>query len=153
MSTRWNRHTLTCNGYARSGKACQGCESGSADRAQRRLYALRVLSALLGQTPADVMTCPLTGRAFLTDSGEVDRIDASLGYVPGNVILTSREGNAARGKLQALGRDLGNVTGYAHAVRVASDSVSVPAITESRAWHTARSAETPESVLAGGMFA
>jgi len=50
--------------------------------------------------------CPYSGRVMSTRDGDedqatVDRIDASLGYVHGNVILCSRRLNAIKSNLTA----------------------------------------------------
>jgi hypothetical protein len=120
---RWNRHTDTCSGVTATGKACQGCGSDPASRQQRQAYALLVTLALTGGR----MVCPLTGGALVGGQVEVDRVDPALGYVPGNVVLLSTDGNQGRSALQATGSDLPNVSAYRAAVTAASARVSVPA--------------------------
>lgn len=150
-TTRWNRHRADCTGIsARTGLTCSGCERGSKDRHQLFAYAQDVLMALTGGT------CPLTGKAFdhISD-GEVDRVNPSLGYVPGNVILTSKAGNQARGELQSIARDLPNVSRYVTEVSEASATVAVmsqPAAT--RRWYAARdAANDATSILSTGRYA
>lgn len=130
-STRWNRCTSAC-GCADVNKAddmcrCKGgCERGSADRAQRDAYALSVLHAMgLWDGVSMMATCPLTGHAFDVREGEVDKANEAAGYVPGNVVMVSRQGNQERGKLQQHYGDMAGVARYAADVAKAGATVPV----------------------------
>lgn len=118
-STRWNRCTPACGcadvNKADAGCRCKGgCERGSADRRQRDAYALSVLYGMgLWDGISEVATCPLTGHTFDVATGEVDKANEASGYVPGNVVMVSRQGNQERGKLQQHYGDMAGVARYA----------------------------------------
>ena len=123
--TRWNRCTSQCGcdrnpSYYSSCRCKGGCERGSADRLQLLHYALEVTLSMMGG-----MTCPLTGQPFDITDSEVDRVDASKGYEPGNVVLVSLIGNSGRGTLQGNGQDISAIKQYRDDVRRASASVNV----------------------------
>lgn len=125
--TRWNRcrPDCGCDGNPSKFHACKcnrGCLRGRDDRKQLLAYAIDVLASFHGR---HAFVCPLTGLAFPWEDSEVDRITPSLGYIPGNVILTSRLGNSLRGILQSDGTDLPRVTQYRLDVLHASASVRV----------------------------
>jgi hypothetical protein len=104
---------------------------GSADRAIMRIFAYRVTMALTGGT------CPLTGKAFDPSQGEVDRADATKGYAPGNVVLTSKEGNQGRSALQSVNTDIADIVRYQADVLNASLTVTIPTGAEASAELTA----------------
>jgi len=71
-------------------------------------------------------TWPLTGRTFDVREGEVDKANESAGYVPGNVVMVSRQGNQERGKLQ---QHYGDMAGHArYAADVARAGATVPVL-------------------------
>lgn len=106
--------------------------SGSAYRLQRNAYAYAVSAVMAGKED----TCPsCEGPLDLANrGGEVDRVDPTLDYRPGNVCYLCRDCNSARGVLQTSGGDWRNVAAYAEAVRVASLQVTVPTVTQAKAW-------------------
>lgn len=119
ISTRWNRCTSACGcadvNVASDLCRCKGgCERGSADRAQRDAYALDVLFHMgLWDGQSYSATCPLTGHTFDVREGEVDKANEAAGYVPGNVVMVSRQGNQERGKLQQHYGDMAQADRYA----------------------------------------
>lgn len=138
-ATRWNRCKSSCTGVTSRGTACQGCEAGSKDKAQRRMFALAVLAAVTGEPESRFMTCPLTGDIFDTDTdAEVDRPVPAIGYVPGNVILVSRIGNQKRAGLQSRGDDIAHAVEYAADVLRVSLDVPVTKPADAVRWHQAR---------------
>ena len=110
-SVRWDRATM-----------------GSADRAQRGVYAVAVTEMLTGERmSADgMLTCPLTGERFNVAYGEVDKADPIKGYVPGNIAMVSKRGNQGRSALQQWHGDMAGAARYIADVYRASLSVSVP---------------------------
>jgi len=110
-SVRWDRSTM-----------------GSADRAQRGIYAVRVTERLTGQRMgADrMLTCPITGERFNVAFGEVDKANPALGYVPGNIAMVSKAGNQGRSTLQQHYSDMPGVARYIADVASASVAVAVP---------------------------
>jgi hypothetical protein len=70
-------------------------------------------------------TCPLTGHAFDVREGEVDKANESAGYVPGNVVMVSRQGNQERGKMQQHYGDMAGAARYAADVAKAGAMATV----------------------------
>lgn len=98
---------------------------GSADRAQRGIYAIAVTAALTGPVQDGTLICPITGERFAIAYGEVDKADPSLGYVPGNIAMVSKRGNQGRSTLQQHYSDLPGVARYVRDVATASAGVAV----------------------------
>lgn len=130
-ATRWNRCTAACGCADVNVRdaACRckgGCERGSADRRQRDQYALSVLFGMgLWDGVSDEAICPLTGHAFDIHTGEVDKANEAAGYVPGNVVMVSRQGNQERGKLQQHYGDMAGVARYVADVFAASQGAHI----------------------------
>lgn len=108
-TVRWDRSTM-----------------GSADRAQRGIYAIAVTVALTGQPMVDgMLTCPITGERFAVAYGEVDKADPARGYVPGNIAMVSKRGNQGRSTLQQHYSDMPGVARYVRDVAAASAGVAI----------------------------
>ena len=101
---------------------------GSADRAQRGVYAIMVNEALTGQrmTEDGMLMCPLTGKMFHVTNGEVDKANPALGYIPTNVCMVSKAGNQGRSALQQWHGDMKGAERYIFDVMRASHNVIVP---------------------------
>jgi hypothetical protein len=109
-----------------NGKACGGCERGAADRQQRDAYALDVLFHMgLWDGVSTSATCPLTGKAFDLAVGQVDKANETAGYVPGNIVMTSLQGNQERGKMQQHYGDMAGAARYAADVARAGQAALV----------------------------
>lgn len=97
---------------------------GSADRAQRGIYAISVTENLTGRMGEDgTLICPLTGERFSVENGEVDKAEPSLGYVPGNIAMVSKRGNQGRSTLQQHYGDMAGRDRYISDVLIASRNV------------------------------
>lgn len=108
-TVRWDRSTM-----------------GKADRAQRGVYAIAVNVALTGEPMTDgMLTCPITGERFDVVTGEVDKANPELGYVPGNIVMVSKRGNQGRSALQQWHGDMAGVARYVRDVAAASAGVAV----------------------------
>jgi hypothetical protein len=131
-ATRWNRCTAACGcadvNVKDNGCRCKGgCERGSADRYQMRAYAIAINEAMTGftMTADGMLVCPITRKAFHVSHGEVDKANPHAGYVAGNVVLVSRQGNQERGKLQQHYGDMAGAARYIVDVAIASADVTV----------------------------
>jgi hypothetical protein len=131
--TSWNRCGPDCgckdpNKPRAEECTCRSLKCGTSSRniAQRRRYALRVTESLTGPMVADSIVCPLTGILTPVRFCEVDRVEPSLGYVPGNVVLTSYVGNNERGKLQEHHGDIAGFPRYVSDVFEASKGIAMP---------------------------
>lgn len=130
---RWNRcrPDCGCDNPNRPDPAQCSCRSGKCGndpktRAQRRAYALAVTVALTGPIVDDTIVCPLTGIRTPIRFCDVDRVEPTLGYVPGNVILVSYIGNSERGKLQEHHGDIAGFDRYVSDVFEASKGIAMP---------------------------
>ena len=138
-ATAWNRCGPDC-GCTDPNKpkpeecSCTSGKCGTNPRnlAQRRRYALAVTERLTGPRVHDSIVCPLTGILTPIRFCETDRVEPSLGYVPGNIVLTSYIGNNERGKLQ---EHHGDIAGFARYVSDVFDaSLGVAMINPYAAW-------------------
>jgi hypothetical protein len=102
-------------------------ERGSADRVQLRLYATMVAMAMGMVKTGDDMTCLHCGMSFhIPSMGDVDRVNATRGYVAGNVVMVCRLCNETRGFMQQGGSDLGGIARLTADVLAASANVHIP---------------------------
>lgn len=122
----WERHTTKCNengNLTSTGKKCSKCR-GIDSNIQLREYAIRVNEKLTGfKMTNGLLVCPITGETFNARDGQVDKANEPLGYRPGNVVMTSVNGNQGRGKLQQWRGDMGGRIRYIGDVAMASADI------------------------------
>jgi hypothetical protein len=70
-------------------------------------------------------TCPLTGKTFDLAVGQVDKANEAAGYVAGNVVMVSMQGNQERAKLQQHYGDMAGAARYASDVARAGAMATV----------------------------
>lgn len=135
--TRWNRCKATCgctdvNVPKREECACWEtcfgkCERDRRTNAQMRAYAVAVNEAMTGlpMTETGYILCPLTEKVVHISLCEVDKANPHEGYVMGNVVMVSKQGNQERGKLQKYYGDMAGADRYAHDVAIASEGIDI----------------------------
>jgi hypothetical protein len=136
-ATRWNRCKATCgcsdvnvpnSVECACWNTCYGkCERDRRTNAQMRAYAVSVNVALTGVPITDdgYILCPLTNTMVHVSLCEVDKANPHEGYVMGNVVMVSKQGNQERGKLQKYYGDMAGSERYIVDVMNASIGIDI----------------------------